>query len=1070
MYNFDFIFRLKNCRKFNELSLFQLNMDIQNAKKHLAKWVKKAGDVLFSTRAAGLYMVIFAAAIGAATFIENDFGTSSAQKVIFKAWWFELLLVLFGITVVVNIFRFRMIQQKKWATLLFHTSIIIILLGSAITRYWGYEGMMHIREGSASDSFLSSDTYLQFRVMHNGRKYSFDEKVLFATLGDNRLKRSYLLDRDMLEAEVLGFLPNPAEAMAEDPNGVPVLKVVIAGPNGREDYYLKHGDKTNIGGTIFNFGNPEDGRAFNVQYRNDSLLFKPNTVYTQMEMTAQKVDTILPDAYRPLMLRRMYSNGLQSFVVGDFNPKATIAVNSSSPKMTSSSMSALRMNIRFKGEEQELLVVGSQGLEGRPEGAVFGTSSVSVAYGAKPIELPFSIKLHDFIMERYPGTNSASSYASEVTLADPRKNLVRDQRIFMNNILNYDGYRFFQSSFDKDELGTYLSVNHDFWGTWISYLGYALLTIGMVLVFFSNKSRFRQLVTNVEKMRQAEKVIAILLVGIFVGFATPGHCESNPRKIDTEHAARFGKLLMQDFNGRIKPMNTFSSEVLRKISRKERLYGMSPEQIVLGMAANPKEWYNVPIIKLGKNEEIRKLLNVQEDLIAYRDFFAPGGEYLLQNEVRAAYNMPQRDRGTFEKELLKLDEKVNICNMVFSGSFMSVFPVPGDKNHDWQSPVEDAPHPHPVSAEGSFSKKFYRAYIPSVQLAMQNNDWQTANLLIDELTQFQQKNGGEILPSPAQIKSEIFLNKTDIFNKLGKLYGLLSFVFLGFLFTRVFKPGINLKWPFYVAFGIFVAGFLMHTLGLGLRWYVSERAPWSNGYESMIYIGWTTTLAGLIFTRKSYGGLAATAVLSSVILMVAHLSFLDPEITPLVPVLKSYWLTIHVSMVAGSYGFLMLGAIIGVINLLLMIFGNQQNGKNVYRIIKEMDGISEMTLTGGLVMMSIGTYLGGVWANESWGRYWGWDAKETWALVTILVYAFILHMRFIPGLRGSYAYNVGTLFGLASVVMTYFGVNYYLSGLHSYAAGDPVPIPPFVYYTVAALTLVSLLAAWRRRVYLKGGG
>ncbi len=1043
-------------------------MDIQTVKSLLLKGLKKTNDILFSTRAAGLYMLIFAAAIGIATFIENDYGTSSAQKVIYKAWWFELLLVLFGISIVVNIFRYRLIQQKKWATLLFHASIIVILAGAAITRYWGYEGMMHIREGDSADSFLSTDTYLQFSVIDEGQAYHFDENALFASLGNNRMKRSYLLGRDQLEAQVLGFLPNPVQRIAENPNGIPVLQLAIAGPEGREDHFLKYGEVAKIGNTIFNFGGSEDGRALNIAFRNDSLLFKSGLTYTGMEMTTQQVDTLPPNVYHPLAVRRMYSNGLQNFVVGDFKPQAEVVMTSATAKMSSSSLGALRMKIRFKGEEREFLVTGAPGLEGQPESLVFGTSVVHVAYGARPVQLPFSIKLNEFILERYPGTNSASSYASEVTLADSRFNLARDQRIYMNNILNYDGYRFFQSSFDKDELGTYLSVNHDFWGTWVSYIGYGLLTLGMILLFFSKKSRFRQLASNVERMQKAEKIAAILLVGLFTGISTPGYCDVSPGKVNTEHAEKFGKLLMQDFNGRFKPMNTFSSEVLRKLSRKESLYGLSPEQVVLGMMVNPKEWYSAPIIKVGKNEAIRELLNTNESLVPYLSFFSPQGRYLLGEQVQIAYNTPQRDRGTFEKELLKLDEKVNICNMIFSGSFMNVFPTPGDKAHDWQSPGEEMAHVHSVSAEEPFSSKFYRAYIPTVQIAMQNDDWEIANTMIDELGNFQQKNSAEVLPSAMQVKSEIFLNKSDVFNRLGSLYGLLSLAFLAFLFVRVFKPEARLKWPYYATMALFIGGFLLYTLGLGLRWYVSERAPWSNGYESMIYIGWTTTLAGLIFTRKSLGGLAATSVLASVILMVAHLSFLDPEITPLVPVLKSYWLTLHVSMEAGSYGFLMLGAIIAIINLILMILGNQKNGKNIYRIIKEMDGISEMTLTGGLVMLSVGTYLGGIWANESWGRYWGWDAKETWALVSILVYSFILHMRLIPGVRGSYIYNVANLFGLASIIMTYFGVNYYLSGLHSYAAGDPVPMPSFVYYAAAGLTLLSVLAAWRRKVFLKG--
>ena len=195
------------------------------------------------------------------------------------------------------------------------------------------------------------------------------------------------------------------------------------------------------------------------------------------------------------------------------------------------------------------------------------------------------------------------------------------------------------------------------------------------------------------------------------------------------------------------------------------------------------------------------------------------------------------------------------------------------------------------------------------------------------------------------------------------------------------------------------------------------------------------------------------------------LSFLDPEITPLVPVLKSYWLTIHVSLEAGSYGFLMLGAIIGLINLILLMFISEGNKLRVKRIIQEMSYISELTLIGGLFMVSVGTYLGGVWANESWGRYWGWDAKETWALVTILVYAFILHMRLIPKMRGLFAYNVATIFGLASVIMTYYGVNYYLSGLHSYATGDPVPIPTWVYIAVAIIIVICLVAYIRKRKF-----
>lgn len=1034
----------------------------------MIKLLKKVFWGLFSTSAAGLYILLFAASIGAATFIENDFGTSSAQKVIFQAKWFELILILFGISLIANIIKFRMIQNRKWALLTFHAAMIIILIGSGVTRYFSTEGMMGIREGSASNSFLSSKTYLQFELLHQGRKYAFDEPVLFASLGDNSFNKSYLIGNQELNIQVNNFVPNPTEVMETDENGVPIIKVVFAGMNGREEYLLRYGDKANIYGTLFNFGNQPDERAFNINYENDSLFFIAAAPFTQMVMATQTLDTLAGGSYHPLRLRSMYSDGMHSFVFGDFNPRARGTLQSSSPKMTSTSLGGLDMKISFGNESKAVFVSGSQGVEGTPKAVPFGNSSLAVAYGAKRITLPFSIHLNDFIMERYPGTNNASSYASEVTLKDPRKDLVHDQRIYMNHILKYGGYRFFQSSFDQDELGTYLSVNHDAPGTILSYLGYALLTLGMLLTLISGNTRFAQLAKNLKTMQsKTEKTLAVLLIGCFMTMATPGKCDSaSVQPIDKAHAEAFGRLIMQDFKGRFKPMTTFTSEVLRKLSRKETLLGQTPEQIILGMAANPQGWYHVPLIKVGKHEEILKLLGITSGLAKYSDFFSQNGEYKLREYVRSAYNTPQRDRSTFEKELLKVDEKVNICSMVFSGRFMKVFPIPGDTTHFWQSAVPDDPHQTQAFA-GTIIDKFYPAYMPTLLNSMQTNDWNLANRMVGELAQYQQKYGAEVIPSKGKIKAELLLNQLNVFNRLSKLYGLLSLAFLGLLFTSVFKPNLNLKLAGKIVFGILFFGFLMHTLGLGLRWYIAGRAPWSNGYESMIYIGWTTTLAGLIFARKTFGGLAATTILASVILMVAGMNWLDPEITPLVPVLKSYWLMIHVSMEAGSYGFLALGAIIGVLNLVFMIFGNRRNGQNVYRIVKELTYTSEMTLIGGLFMISIGTYLGGVWANESWGRYWGWDAKETWALVTILVYSFILHMRFIPGLRGEFAFNIATLFGWASVMMTYFGVNYYLSGLHSYAAGDPVPIPTWVYYTVGSLTAIGLLAFWRHRQYLK---
>lgn len=1022
--------------------------------------LKKIGKSLFGTRASGLYILLFAASIGIATFIENDFGTSAAQKVVYKTAWFELLLVLFCISLIVNIVKFRMIPQKKWALLFFHVAMIIIIIGAAITRYYGYEGMMHIRENDQSNSILSRETYLNFEVIKDGQKYRFDEPVLFSSLGKNSFEESYLIGDDLIEVKLIDFIPNPIQVIEKDENGRPVLKIVLAGTSGREEYYISPGEVVEIGNTKFDFTGGFIPGAVNLDYKDNNLTIQADRILTQMTMASRQIDTLYPVPTPHLLrLNSLYTNGDIRFVFPDFHPSGVVRMVSENKKMKSESLGALLLQVIVNNEDQLSYVYGQQGVPGRPMIMETEDLALSISYGAKYIDLPFSIKLYDFIMERYPGTNSAASYASEVQLVDAQKNIKKDYRIFMNNILTHRGYRFFQSSYDTDEKGTYLSVNHDAWGTRITYLGYGLLTIGMILLFFSPNSRFYQVTKKLAQMRSAALILVFYL--FCLGGAT-GQKSIDPSvdAISETHAALFSRIVVQDYRGRMKPMHTLTREVMRKMAKTESLMGLNADQIILSMYADKQRWVSIPMIKITEQEVIQNTLGVEGPLVAYKDFFNVDGSYKLREMVGEAYNLQPIDRGTKEKDLMKIDERVNIASMIYSGRILKIIPVEGDPNNTWVSTYVD----HNLGlGDVPVASRFFENYKPELQKAIATDDYSLPDQLLTELIDYQLENGGEIIPSQIKVKAEILLNKLNVFSRLSLMYALLGLAFLALLFINVFKPDLSLKKVGKVLFGLLILGFALHTFGLGLRWYVSGRAPWSNGYESMIYIAWTTTLAGLIFTRKSYGGLAATMILAGTILLVAMLSYLDPEITPLVPVLRSYWLTIHVSLIAGSYGFLMLGAIIGIINLILMIFLTSENKKRIKAVINEMTLISEITLVGGLVMISIGTYLGGVWANESWGRYWGWDAKETWALVTILVYAFILHMRIIPKIYTLYSFNLATLFGFASVVMTYFGVNYYLSGLHSYAAGDPIPIPTWVYIAIASVALISITAWWRKR-------
>src|SRR5690606_22096367 len=251
--------------------------------------------------------------------------------------------------------------------------------------------------------------------------------------------------------------------------------------------------------------------------------------------------------------------------------------------------------------------------------------------------------------------------------------------------------------------------------------------------------------------------------------------------------------------------------------------------------------------------------------------------------------------------------------------------------------------------------------------------------------------------------------------------------------------------------GTIILFFVWHTAGLILRWYISGHAPWSDAYESILYVSWATLGMGLIYGRKSELTLAASAFVTSMLLWIAHQSWVDPAISTLQPVLDSYWLMIHVAVIVGSYGPLTVGMILGVVNLLLMLMTTKKNKKRMDLNIQELTLINELCLTVGLVMLTIGNFLGGQWANESWGRYWGWDPKETWALVSIMIYAFVLHMRLVPGLRGRWTFNFVSIVAFASIMMTYFGVNFYLAGLHSYASGEQVITPTFIWYTVLAV-------------------
>ena len=903
-------------------------------------------NFLFSFRTTLILLAILAIGAGCATFIENDFGTSSARVLVYNNLWYEVILVLTTVNLIGIIFKYKMWRNK--ARFIFHAAFVIILIGAGITRYIGYEGIMEIPEGQTQNKMFTLDPYLQVIIKD----------------GDNTYYQEYQKEFTSLFPEINKF-----------------------------SHKIKFDDK-----------------FIDINYKDYKFVKK---------------------------------NG--------------------------GKMGLTTVEVVYNGEKQEIKLPGMRGQNPIPRDLQFGNLTVTLAYGSKVVDLPFSIKLNDFQLDRYPGSMAPSSYASEVTVIK-EDGKTYDYRIFMNRTMNEGNFLFFQSSYFPDESGTILSVNNDP-GKWPTYFGYFLLTLGLLLNFFDKKSRFWKLTKYVSSRNLASITIVSLLLfsanSVFAQEVNSEELSQNQQILDylnkfkTESkstAEEFSKLVTQSSNGRMKPLSTLNLEIIQKLSGKSTLLDMNADQLVLGMITRPDIWSELKVIKI-KTPKLKKFLGVDENekYIAFSEVFKDG-KYLLSGEAEAALQVKPMDRGTYEKDIIQLDERLNIIYSVFNGTLFNIFPKikdsAEDDNNKWYNPLDAMQifkGQNQVAVE-TMTREFINYVVES--------NWEEANKFLSMITIYQQKAGSEIIPSQTKIDNEILFNKINIFFKVTLAYLTLGFIMLVVAFFVVFNPKIQPKKTTTLFFIILALLFATHTFGMGFRWVISGHAPWSDTYESLLYISWSAVFAGVVFFRKSLLALSASVIVASIFMFTAHLTGIDPQITNLVPVLKSYWLTIHVSILTASYGFFGLSAILGFMTLIMFIF--RKNRPHIDETIKTITAINEISLIIGLAAITIGNFLGGVWANESWGRYWGWDPKETWAYVSIVVYAIVVHLRFIKSLATPFALATASLLAFSSILMTYFGVNFYLSGMHSYATGDPVPIPMWVYYAVT-IVIATIILAFKNR-------
>lgn len=1054
-------------------------------------------------------LLVYAFAMAYATFLENDYGTPTAKALIYEAWWFELIMLMLILNFIGNIGRYRLWKREKWPILVFHLAFVLIFIGGAITRYISFEGIMHIREGETSNEIVTDKNFLKIQIEEKGDVLNYQDIPYLMSPLHKDLQATYDFHGKEVKVIAKEYVQRKKDSLLADPNGAEYLHLVSTGQTGRQNIFIKPGETKSINGTLVTFNRPIEG-AVEFKNENGKLFIKTPVDASYMTMATQATGNTKKDEFQPLALRSLYSINELKLVVPEGLKKGKLMAIEGDRKKDQNVPDMLTVEIQGPKTKQLVDLSVEKGNPNAYKQVTMDGLNIMIGFGPKIYNTPFSLKLDDFVMETYPGSSSPSAYESHIKIIDEGKQT--PFKIYMNHVLNHKGYRFFQSSFDPDRMGTVLSVNHDFWGTLISYIGYTFLFGGMFFMFFWKGTHFWKL-NKMLKDANKKRVVTVLLLLLSFGLnaqkiETHGtsdgsrehihvegenhnHAQASEtvkpqgaqpftnmkvvsadeiiarNKISAEHADKFGYLLVQNFEGRIVPINTEALDILRKLYKKDEFKGtdgksLTANQWFLSVNIDTPSWTMVPMIKVGTKggDELKNKTKADDEgYTSLMNLFPADANgnlrYILESDYNTAFRKKPADQTNYDKEVIAVNERVQIFNEFFSGQFMRIVPVKNDPNHTWHSWLDQKMEPDVESQE------VMGPYFAEVLQAQQSGNWSKADAQLKKLSDYQQKWGKAVVPAKSKVDLEVFMNKVNINFKLLIFYTIIGGLLLILGFVELFKSNKVLNKAIKVIIVIGIVGYVFHFLGLIARWYISGHAPWSNGYEAIIFISWVGISAGLLLYRNSNALIPAAGFMVAVIMMgFAHGgSALDPQITPLVPVLKSYWLIVHVAIITSSYGFFALSMIIAVISLVFYIISN----KETYKIhhdttLKELAIVSEMSLTIGLFALTVGNFLGGIWANESWGRYWSWDPKETWAFISIMVYAFVLHMRLVPGLRSRWAFHVATMFAFCSMVMTYFGVNYYLSGLHSYAAGDPVPVPAWVYIglgTMLALAVVS---------------
>lgn len=635
------------------------------------------------------------------------------------------------------------------------------------------------------------------------------------------------------------------------------------------------------------------------------------------------------------------------------------------------------------------------------------TTSTMKDEEGKTKELGFEVSLKNFNVVNYPGTDAPMDYVTTLTAN------TQEIKVSMNNIGSFNGYRFIQSGYDSDMQGTTLGVYHDPWGIGITYTGYALLFISLIATMVSKKTRMRHLYRKALSLQGAKAwaVTALLAVS---SFATSANAQEMV-KIDGDIADDFGKICVL-YNSRITPINTVATSFVTKLCGKPTWDGLSSNQVFAGWIFDVPYWETVKMIEI-KEKKAQELLGINGKWASFDDFWDSYNNYKLDAPLKKAY----KDGDTkLQKQLRDADEKFNIIRMLYGGEMLKMFPYAGKQGHmQWFAPGQPLGNLKLDEKELVFIKKSMDYLAESII----TGDKARAEEIAKKIYSYQHVRGKAVVPTKFRIYTETFYNKTNAQRLPVMLYLTLSLV-LAIVSTLSLNNGKQKKTR--LVSSVLTWVMLIHTtLLLTLRWFVSGHLPMSNGYETMQFMAWATLIVTLVMQKRFLPVKQFGPLLSSFALLVAMITDGNPQITQLMPVLQSPLLSVHVMVIMFSYALFGLTALIGLQGLIA--HHRKQEEKE-----QQLAALSQFLLYPAVALIAIGIFIGAIWANVSWGRYWSWDSKETWALITMLIYSVPLHAD-IKWLRKAQHMHIYMLLAFLSVLMTYFGVNYFLSGMHSYA-------------------------------------